>query len=246
MGGPTSGQSSKESECAHKGRREEFDPRDKRAISLSDWSKPHNNFGGSRREEKAFGAADERIAAFVEAQEPIGGVSDADADGFSDWPQGMANFAQRERGGSAEIQAVVAAPDLKGGSKASRAAREIEKPGVLAVALHELDALEWFESPDEDCRCGSSRFAHDIEHEMRAVIEKNVGVAVGEIHRMNARSWAAKVMSGGIAGRIGFRFHDAPAETARGEIVDDNFSDEEVRQLDGISRKLSATETADH
>src|SRR2546426_7231394 len=113
MGGPTSGQSSKESECAYKGRGEESDPRDKRAISLSDWSKPHNNFCGSRREEKAFGAADERIAAFVEAQEPIGGVSDADADCFSDGPGRMAGFAQPERGGSAEIQAVVAAPDLK-------------------------------------------------------------------------------------------------------------------------------------
>jgi len=173
---------------------------------------------------------------FVEAQESIRSASNTDADGFSDGPGRMAGFAQPERGGSAEIQPVVEAVDLKGGSKASRAAREIEKPGVLAVALHELDALEWFESPDEDGRGDSGALAHDIEHEVRAVIEKNVGMTVGEIHRTNARSWAAKVMSGGIAGRIGFRFHDAPAETARGEIVDDNFSDEEVRQLDGISR----------
>ena len=116
----------------------------------------------------------------------------------------------------------------------------------LAVALHKLDALERFERSDENGRGDSGALAHNIEHEVRAIIEKNIGVARGEIHRANTRSRSAKVMSGGIAGRIGFRFHDAPAETARGEIVDDNFSDEEVRQLDGISRKLSATETADH
>jgi hypothetical protein len=53
-------------------------------------------------------------------------------------------------------------------------------------------------------------------------------------------------MSGGIAWRIGLRFHNAAAEAARGEIADDNFSDEEARQLDGISWKLSTTKTADH
>jgi len=38
-------------------------------------------------------------------------------------------------------------------------------------------------------------------------------------------------MSGGIAWRIGLRFHNAAAEAARGEIADDNFSDEEACQL---------------
>jgi len=140
----------------------------------------------------------------------------------------------------------VAAPDSECGSKASRAAREIEKPVGLAVALHKLDALERFERSDENGRRDSGALAHDIEHEVRAIIEKNIGVARGEIHRANTRSRAAKVMSGGIAGRIGLRFHNAAAEAARGEIADDNFSDEEARQLDGISWKLSATKTADH
>ncbi len=140
----------------------------------------------------------------------------------------------------------MAAPDLECGSKASRAAREIEKPVGLAVALHKLDALERFERSDENGRGDSGALAHDIEHEVRAIIEKNIGVARGEIHRANTRSRAAKVMSGGIAGRIGLRFHNAAAEAARGEIADDNFSDEEARQLDGISWKLSATKTADH
>jgi len=50
----------------------------------------------------------------------------------------------------------------------------------------------------------------------------------------------------GIAGGIGFRFDDAAAEAASGEIADDNLSDQEARQLDGISRKFSAKEAPDH
>ena len=45
---------------------------------------------------------------------------------------------------------------------------------------------------------------------------------------------------------IDFSFHDATAEAASGEIVDDNFSDEKARQANGISRKLGATKTANH
>ncbi len=172
-------------------------------------------------------------------------MSDADADGFSDWPDGMANFAQPERGGSAEIYAVVVAVDLKGGSEASRAAGEIEKPGGLAVALHELDALKWFESADEDGRRGSSRLANDIKHEVRAIVEKNIGMAGREIHRTNARSWAVEVVTRRVAGRIGFGFHDAAAEAAGGEIVDDGFSNEETGELDGVIWKLGTAEAAD-
>jgi hypothetical protein len=43
-------------------------------------------------------------------------------------------------------------------------------------------------------------------------------------------------MSGGIPWRVGFRFHDAAAEAARGEIVDHDFSDEEASELDGVKR----------
>jgi hypothetical protein len=52
-------------------------------------------------------------------------------------------------------------------------------------------------------------------------------------------------MSGGIAGRIGFCFHDAADEAARGEIVDDNSSDEEAGEIDGVRWKFSAAEAAD-
>jgi len=107
----------------------------------------------------------------------IGGARNADADGFSDWRERMAGFAQPERTGSAEVEAVVAAVDLKSGGEASGAAGKVEKPSGLAVALHKLDAFQRFEGADEDRSGGSGRLAHDIEHEVRAVVEKNVGVA---------------------------------------------------------------------
>jgi len=94
-------------------------------------------------------------------------------------------FAQPERAGGAKVEPVVAAIDLKSGGEASRTAREIKKLTGLAVALHELDTIEGLECADQDGRCDSSRLAHDIQHEVRAVIEKNVGVAgVRYIERM--------------------------------------------------------------
>jgi len=55
------------------------------------------------REEQALRTADERIAAFVKAQESIRGVSNADPDCFSDKPDEMVAFAEPQRARSAEI-----------------------------------------------------------------------------------------------------------------------------------------------
>jgi hypothetical protein len=52
-------------------------------------------------------------------------------------------------------------------------------------------------------------------------------------------------MSCGIAGRIGFRFHDAAGETARREVVDDNSSDEEASEIDSVVGKSGAAKAAD-
>jgi len=52
------------------------------------------------------------------------------------------------------------------------------------------------------------------------------------------------MMSGGIAGRIGFRFHDAATEPAHGKIVDDNFPDKEASELDGVRWKFGAAKAA--
>jgi len=140
----------------------------------------------------------------------------------------------------------VAPIDLKSGGEASGAGRETEKLTGLALALHQLDAIEGLERADENGRGDSSGLAHDIEHEVRAIVEKNVGVAGIEIHRTNPRSRPAEMMSGGIPWRISFRLHNAAAQAARGKIVDNDFSDEEASELDGVRWKLGAAEAADY
>src|ERR1700676_5111238 len=62
------------------------------------------------------------------------------------------------------------------------------------------------------------------------------------VHRANARSGAAKVMPGGIAGRVRFGFHDAAADAAFREIVDHHFADEKTRQRYGVLRQFFAAE----
>jgi len=52
------------------------------------------------------------------------------------------------------------------------------------------------------------------------------------------------MMSSGIAGRIGFRFHDASAEAAGREIVNDDSPDEEASEIDCVRWKLGAAKAA--
>ena len=113
------------------------------------------------------------------------------------------------------------------------------------MALHKLDSIERFERADEDRGGDSGGFADDVEHEMRAIIEKNVGVAAGEIHGANARRGAAEMVAGGIAGRISFGFDDSAGEASFGEIVDDYFADEEACEGDGAVRKFGTAKAAD-
>jgi hypothetical protein len=52
------------------------------------------------------------------------------------------------------------------------------------------------------------------------------------------------MVTGGIARRIGFGFHDAAAKPSGGEIVDDYFADEEARESNGVLRKFRTAEAA--
>lgn len=139
----------------------------------------------------------------------------------------------------------MAAVDAKRGGEASWAACEIEKPSCLALLLHERNPFQWFDGANEDRGGNAGRFTDDIQHEVRAIVEKYIDVARGEVHRANARSRAAEMMAGGIARRICFRLHNTAAEPALREIVDDDFPDEEARELDGVRRKLGPANAAD-
>src|SRR5882672_12350821 len=95
------------------------------------------------------------------------------------------------------------------------------------MTLHQFDAIERLKSANEDRRGGAGGLADDVEHEVRAVVEKNIRVTGSEIHGANARRGSAKMVTRGITGGIGFRLDDAAAESSSGEIVDDYFADEE-------------------
>jgi hypothetical protein len=204
------------------------------------------SFGkGGWGEKQALGAADKRIVPFVKAKKLIGGPGDADADRLADGAGGAIADAEPEWSGGAEIEAVVPAIDLQRRGKTPGAAREIEEPGRFAVALHEFDALERFERADQDRRGNPGRLAHDVQHEVRSVIEKNVGVPGMKIHGTNARSRTTVVMAGGIAWWIGFGFDDSSAQAAGRKIVNDDFADEKVREFNRVVREFAAAETAD-
>lgn len=111
--------------------------------------------------------------------------------------------------------------------------------------LHLLDAVEGFERADEDAPTDARDFSADIKHEVIAVTKVHVGVASAHKHGTIARGWTAKVMSGGIALRIGFGFHDTTAEADTGEFANDDFVDEKAGQGDGIRRQFGAAKAAD-
>jgi hypothetical protein len=52
------------------------------------------------------------------------------------------------------------------------------------------------------------------------------------------------MMTGGIAGRIGFDFDNAAAQAPGGKVVDDDLANEETRKLDCVWRKLGALQLA--
>ncbi len=84
------------------------------------------------------------------------------------------------------------------------------------MALHDLNAFHWFDGSDEDRGSDSRRLAYDIEHEVRAIVEKNVRVAWSQIHRANAWSRAPEMMTCGITGWIRFGFDNTAAQAALG------------------------------
>jgi hypothetical protein len=113
------------------------------------------------------------------------------------------------------------------------------------VLLHLADALERFQGADEDAAADSSDFSADIEHEVIAIAEVNVGVAAAKEHGAIARGWSAKVVGGGVAPGVGLGFDDATAEADAGEFADDNFADEKAGEGDGVCREFGAAEAAD-
>jgi hypothetical protein len=115
----------------------------------------------------------------------------------------------------------------------------------LAMLLHLGNALEGFEGADEDTAADSGDFGGDVEHEVVAVAEIDVGVAAAQEHGAIARGGSAKVVGGGIALRISLGFYDAAAEAGAGEFADYDFADQEAGEGHGVGGEFSAAEAAD-
>lgn len=189
-----------------------------------------------------LGAADEGIPALKKTKQLIGGARDADAHAFAEATGGMADFTEPEFFICAEINAIVATIDLQCLCQAPRAAREIQELGGFAMALHDFDSFERLERANQDGGGDLGRFAHDVEHEVGAIVKENVDVAGSKIHGFDARRGAAEVMPGGIARRISLGFDDPAADAARGKFVHDDFADEEAREFDSVLGKLRASD----
>lgn len=193
---------------------------------------------------EALGAADERVAAFEETKQLVGGAGDADAHAFADGACGLADFAEPEWFVFAEIHAVMAAIDLQGLREAPRTAGEVEELGSFAMALHDFDAFQRLERANQDGCGGFGRLADDVEHEVRAIVKKHVDVAGGEVHGFDARSGPAEMMTGGVARRIGFGFDDAAADASGWKFMHHDFANEETREFNSVGRKFGAANAA--
>jgi hypothetical protein len=204
----------------------------------------------ARLRAEAARAADEGASALIETQKAARGAGDADTRTLAEEKGGYevartGESAEPERARGTEVCAIEGSVNAKGGGEASRAAGEIEQARGFAVTLHLLDSFQWLEGADQDATTDSGSFRADVEHEVIAVAEIDIGVATAEKHRAIARSRAAKVVRSGIAWRVGFGFDDAAAKAGAGEFANDDFADQKASQRDGMRWEFGAAEAPD-
>jgi len=191
---------------------------------------------------EAKGAADEGVATFIEAEQPVGGAGDADAAALAQQEPacrrgggaGGGKGGEPEGAGCAEVGAVEGTVDTESSGQAAGAAGEVEKVPGVAVELHLGNAVEWLKSADQDAAANSWDFLADVEHEVVAIAEIDVSVAAAEEHGARAGGGAAKVMGGGVSLGVSLGFNDAAAEAPSGELADDDFADQEAGQGYGV------------
>src|SRR5260221_9364410 len=90
---------------------------------------------------------------------------------------------------------------------------------------------------DMNSPADSDRFCADVEHEVIAIAEIDVGVASAKKHGAIARGGAAKVVSGGIALRIRLPFPHTAAKAGVGELSGDHFFDEKAGRRRNVPRQ---------
>ena len=173
-------------------------------------------------------------------------LGDADADAFTDRAGGRCGFAEPERSFPADkIEAIHAAGDSEGVGHAAGTSREIEYAGRAAAPLHLRDALERLDGANQDACANAHRTGGNIQHEVIAVTEINIGVAALEEERAIARSHAAEGVCGGVTDDVGFGFDDASGEANAWKIVNERFADQIFCEGDSVEREIAQAQARD-
>jgi hypothetical protein len=125
----------------------------------------------------------------------------------------------------AHIDSIDLPVDPQRGSQSTGTTGQVPQPGGASIALHLIEAFQWFERADEHAPSHTADLAADVEHEMIAVGEVDVCMTAPQEQRAIAESRAPKMMGGGIAGGIGFGLHHAPNHPTLGRFANDDFTD---------------------
>jgi len=191
------------------------------------------------------GSADAGIAAFIKSKSPVGRARNSDAHALADGLGRPSGGAQPERPLGAKIGAIVAFIDLQCGGQPPRPSRQIANPsGLVIVPPHQADSFQRFDSPQKDARPNACRFACDVQQPAGAIGEIDVSMAALQKKRAIARCLAAKGVSGGVSRRVGFRLYNAPADAALGHIVNQSFTDQELRELHRCAGELASAQAS--
>jgi hypothetical protein len=177
---------------------------------------------------------DEQVAPNVESQQGVGGFRDADPFAQPDFAVCLTVGSYPQRTGLAQVDPVQPAINPQGHGQPPWPPTEISQRGGFAVLLHERDAIDGLDGPDQHTRSDAGRFARHVQHERDAVGEINISVPVREEKCPVARGHAAIGVTGGVADRIGLGLDDAAMHDAFSLCPHEYFADEKTREFDGI------------
>jgi hypothetical protein len=204
-------------------------------------------------------SADKRAAAFVEAQQTVRGLTDANtgrdaklvvlsligpinAGAGSAGPSSYG--AEPKRAGRAKIRAIEPAIDLQGLSQTPGAACQVKQTQDATMDLHLFDAFQGLQGANQDPAADARKLAADIEHKVIAVAEINVGVAATQKHGAGARRWPAKMMGGWVLRGISLGFDDTTGQPIRPKFADDDFANQGASQGNCRDGELATAEAA--
>ena len=122
---------------------------------------------------------------------------------------------------------------------------EIVEACSAAAALHLGDAFERLQSTNQDTSAYARHFGTDVEHEVVAVREVDVGAAALQIHHLVSWRRASVVVRGRIFRRVGLCFDDASGHSQSGKVADDELADQISRQRHRADRQLRPAQAPD-